>query len=460
MSSSSFGIVGWNLYVPPAYVSQEKLETFDGAPKGKYTLGLGQTSMAVAEPCEDIVSMMLTATERLIEKADIDVEDVGRLEVGTETLVDKSKATKTSLMRLFGKNGDIEGVDTINACYGGTNALFNCLNWMSSPGWDGRYAIVVCGDIAVYESGPARPTGGAGVVAMLLGPNAPVEIDLSIPRATHMEDVYDFYKPIGEKASEYPKVDGHLSNACYHRAIDRCVERLAKKYTESGLPFDVRDFDHAIFHYPYGKLVQKSFGRYIWNQHRLFGNVDERLNPFLALAEEDTYNNRDLDKACMTVLNGDYEKKVVPSTRLGREVGNIYTGSLYSGLQSLVNDQGGDLDGKRALLFSYGSGSAATLFSANFRDRARLDTLKEMADVDGQLASREEVDPESFSEILKRRETVYGNYPIDVPPSQRPRPGTYYLKSVDAMGRRQYVRGYSTRAARWVSRYGRRFVRV
>ena len=41
-------------------------------------------------------------------------------------------------------------------------ALVTCLHWMSSAAWDGRYAIVVTGDIAVYERGPARPTGGAG----------------------------------------------------------------------------------------------------------------------------------------------------------------------------------------------------------------------------------------------------------------------------------------------------------
>ena len=29
-------------------------------------------------------------------------------------------------------------------------------------------------DIAVYASGNARPTGGAGAVAMLIGPNAPI----------------------------------------------------------------------------------------------------------------------------------------------------------------------------------------------------------------------------------------------------------------------------------------------
>lgn len=36
---------------------------------------------------------------------------------------------------------------------------------------------MVCGDIAVYASGAARPTGGAGAVAMLVGPNAPLVFD-------------------------------------------------------------------------------------------------------------------------------------------------------------------------------------------------------------------------------------------------------------------------------------------
>merc|ERR1719197_1259673 len=99
---------------------------------------------------------------------------------------------------------------------------------MGSPSWDGRYAIVVTGDIAVYERGPARPTGGAGVVAMLIGPDAPVEINVAAPRATHMEDAYDFYKP--DLKSEYPAVDGHLSNTCYLRAVDRCFSRMASKF--------------------------------------------------------------------------------------------------------------------------------------------------------------------------------------------------------------------------------------
>lgn len=93
------------------------------------------------------------------------------MEVGTETLLDRSKSTKTVLMELFKESGnyDVEGVTTLNACYGGTSALFSAFDWVSSSAWDGRYAIVVCVDIAVYPKGPARSTGGAGAVAILIG---------------------------------------------------------------------------------------------------------------------------------------------------------------------------------------------------------------------------------------------------------------------------------------------------
>lgn len=36
---------------------------------------------------------------------------------------------------------------------------------------------MVCADIAVYATGPARCTGGAGAVAMLVGPDAAVILD-------------------------------------------------------------------------------------------------------------------------------------------------------------------------------------------------------------------------------------------------------------------------------------------
>jgi len=82
-------------------------------------------------------------------------------------------------MDLFAKSGnfDIEGIDSKNACYGSTAALFDAVNWIESTSWDGRNAIVVAGDIAVYAEGAARPVGGAGAVALLIGPNAPIVLE-------------------------------------------------------------------------------------------------------------------------------------------------------------------------------------------------------------------------------------------------------------------------------------------
>lgn len=74
-------------------------------------------------------------------------------------------------------NSDIEGIDSKNACYGGTAALFNAVNWVESSSWDGRYALAVSGDIAVYAAGPARPAGGAGAIALLIGPDAPLVLE-------------------------------------------------------------------------------------------------------------------------------------------------------------------------------------------------------------------------------------------------------------------------------------------
>lgn len=53
----------------------------------------------------------------------------------------------------------------------------------------------------VYAEGPARPTGGAATIAMLVGPDAPISFESKL-RGSHMAHAYDFYKP--NLASEYP----------------------------------------------------------------------------------------------------------------------------------------------------------------------------------------------------------------------------------------------------------------
>ncbi len=47
----------------------------------------------------------------LLEKYKISLQSIGRLEVGTETLLDKSKSVKSVLMQLFAQSGNtnVEG---------------------------------------------------------------------------------------------------------------------------------------------------------------------------------------------------------------------------------------------------------------------------------------------------------------------------------------------------------------
>lgn len=80
-------------------------EKFNKVSTGKYTNGLGQLELSFAYPFEDVNSLCLTGNlkaylvvSRLLRNNNIKSSQVGRLEVGTETLIDKSKSSKTVLM--------------------------------------------------------------------------------------------------------------------------------------------------------------------------------------------------------------------------------------------------------------------------------------------------------------------------------------------------------------------------
>lgn len=244
--------------------------------------------------------MALTTLSSLMKKYNIDPKSIGRLEVGTETLLDKSKSVKSVLMQLFTPSGNtnIEGIDTINACYGGTNAVFNSINWLESSAWDGRNAIVVCGDIALYAKGAARPTGGAGCVAMLIGPDAPIVFEPGL-RGSYLTHAYDFYKP--DLTSEYPVVDGQHSLRCYTEAVDACYKAYnarekvlkANQNGTNGVADESQTaldrFDYILYHAPTCKLVQKSYGRMLYN--------DFLANPSHPAFAEVAPELRDLDYA-------------------------------------------------------------------------------------------------------------------------------------------------------------------
>ncbi|KAI9078238.1 hypothetical protein K1719_039852 [Acacia pycnantha] len=443
------GILAMDIYFPPTCVQQEALEAHDGVSKGKYTIGLGQDCMAFCTEVEDVISMSLTVVTSLLEKFKIDPKQIGRMEVGSETVIDKSKSIKTFLMQIFEVSGntDIEGVDSTNACYGGTAALFNCVNWVESSSWDGRYGLVVCTDSAVYAEGPARPTGGAAAIAMLIGPDAPIAFESKF-RGSYMSHAYDFYKP--NLASEYPVVDGKLSQTCYLMALDSCYKNFCEKFEKlEGQPFSISDSDYFVFHSPYNKLVQKCFGRLYFNdflRNPSFVNEVARktLGPFTSLSDDESYQSRDLEKANQQASKHLYDEKVQPTTLLPKQVGNMYTASLYAALVSLLHNKHSSLTGKRVVMFSYGSGITATLFSFHIQEGQHpfsLSNIETVMNISGKLNQRLEFPPEKFIETLKLMEHRYGakDFVTSKDCSHLP-PGTFYLTEVDSMYRRFYAK--------------------
>uniref|UniRef100_A0A1D1XZM4 Hydroxymethylglutaryl-CoA synthase n=1 Tax=Anthurium amnicola TaxID=1678845 RepID=A0A1D1XZM4_9ARAE len=344
-------------------------------------------------------------------------------------------------------NTDVEGVDSTNACYGGTAALFNCVNWVESSCWDGRYGLVVCTDSAVYAEGPARPTGGAAAIAMLIGPNAPISLE-SKYRGTHMSHVYDFYKP--NLASEYPVVDGKLSQTCYLMALDSCYNRFCSKFEKfEGRMFSIVEADYFVFHSPYNKLVQKSFARLYFNDFKrncsfIGKEARDKLEPFSTLSGDESYQSRDLEKASQMVAKHLYDKKVQPSTLLPKQVGNMYTASLYAAFASVIHKKHNILDGQRVVMFSYGSGLTSTMFSFKLNDGQHpfsLSNIANVLDIPRKLESRYEVSPEKFVETLKLMEHRYGAKDfLTSKDTALLSPGTFYLTHVDSMYRRYYAR--------------------
>ncbi|KAI5475761.1 hypothetical protein MNV49_000890 [Pseudohyphozyma bogoriensis] len=442
------GIHAIDLYFPLRCISETDLEVFDGVSAGKYTIGLGTERMAFCDDREDINSFLLSVTASLMKKYDIPPSSIGRIDVGTETLIDKSKSVKTLLMDLFPGNSDIEGVDSKNACYGGTAALFNAVNWIESSSWDGRYALVVAGDIAIYAEGGARPVGGAGSVAMLIGPNAPIALETV--HGTHMANVYDFYKP--HLSSEYPEVDGPLTQTCYPFSLEKSydhfrVKESKRKGNKNGDMKDVSldDFDYVAFHSPYGKLVQKGFARMAYNDYLSNPTAPQFADIPASLGELDRANtllNKDVEKAFMAHTKESFKTKVGPSTLTSKKLGNMYAASVYGSLASLLDTVDSDeLQGKRIALYSYGSGLAATMFTARVKGSTK--EIKEKLQLKERLDKMEVRSCEEYVAALKLREEKHNimNYTPDGKIEDIPL-GAYYLCFNDDKHRRTYaVRG-------------------
>lgn len=413
--------------------------------------------MSFCDDREDIYSLALTTVSSLFRKYNIDPQSIGRLEVGTETMLDKSKSVKSVLMQLFEKAGNfnVEGVDTVNACYGGTNAVFNSVNWVESSAWDGRDAVVVAGDIALYKKGNARPTGGAGCVAMVIGPDAPLAFEPGL-RGSYITHAYDFYKP--DLTSEYPYVDGQFSLRCYTEAVDACYKAYNARekqlkaqmngyangngvHNEEGTKTPIDRFDYMAFHAPTCKLVSKSYARLLYNdflndpENAAFKEVAPELKD---LDYQASLTDKNVEKTFMALTKKRFAQRVQPAISVATMCGNMYCGSVYGGivgLLSYVNPS--DIAGKKIGVFSYGSGLASSMFS--LKVVGDTSDMQQKLNLQQRLDGRKVVPPEVYDEMCLLREKAHLKKDFKpVGSTDALLPGTYYLTEVDDMFRRKY----------------------
>ncbi|EJW82576.1 hypothetical protein WUBG_06515 [Wuchereria bancrofti] len=290
-------------------------------------------------------------------------------------------------------------------------------------------------DIAVYDAGPARCTGGAGAFAALVGPNAVLSFERGL-RATYMVDVYDFYKPNQPVPSEYPVVEGQASLQAYLTAVDEVYKLFCQKAEKlRNEVVNISDFDAMFFHCPFTRLVQKAFGVLAFADFKrglsnhLTDTIRAKPSAFLLQPRELNYMSRDFAKMTAQISAKLWAQKTEPSP-----IDNT-------------------LGGKRLLFFSYGSGAAAAMFSARIlileKDtRDQCTQIKQSANAAvALLEERLCVHPKRYNEILALREKLLSSAAPYRPEGVRNNltdefslfPNTYYLMNIGDKYRRYYT---------------------
>ena len=124
--------------------------------------------------------------------------------------------------------------------------------------------------------------------------------------------------------------------------------------------------------------------------------------------------------------NTDWPEKCERNLYLAKNLGNIYTGSLFNGLLSLLlsgfpKEQGGDgldLRGRTVLNFSYGSGCASSMFVIKITDTWDYRKVIAKSMFKERLESRVKISPEVFDTWMAQREQNFGKVPFT--PTVRP----------------------------------------
>jgi len=350
------GIDRISFYTTRYCLELKDLATSRGVDWNKYSVGIGQETMGIPPPDEDIVTMAASAAKPIVDE--VGADGIELLLFATESSIDQSKSAGLFVHGLLGLPSRCRVVELKQACYSATIALrMAALSVAANPA---TKALVIASDIARYDLGsPGEPTQGCGAVAMLVTAQ-PSLLSLDPEFGVHAEDVMDFWRP---NYREEALVDGKYSTRIY---LNTAAEAW-KQYSDI-TQRSLSDFARCCYHIPFTNMAAKAHDR--------------------LLKESGVREGR---KALI-------EAQVRESLGYNRITGNTYSASLYEGLTCLLDTSAEILDDKRIGLFSYGSGSVGEFFSGTvtpgYRNHLYRDRHHEL------LSSRTTVTVQQYEDIF------------------------------------------------------------
>ena len=354
----------------------------------KLEKGLGLIKMTLPDTHQDTVVFGANALTKLIQDNNINLNEIARIYVGTESAIDNSKPISSFLVALmeqkFGENilSECDVVDFTFACIGGVDALQNCIDFVTlNPT---KKAIVVTTDFAKYDlNSTGEYTQGAGAVAMLITSN-PRIIAFENNWATSTKGVFDFFKPYrtiskqqitGNTSNEawfenleseveihkdQPVFDGQYSNQCY---MDRTRDAyFSFKKIKNTTKTVYETWESIVMHLPYafqGRRMLSEIYALDASNKIISGeeNATEYQNKLKEVSKSETY--RDF-----------VSQKLQPAEIASSLIGNLYTGSIFMGLLSTLahfHDNKIEVSDKKFGFLAYGSGSKSKVFEGTIQ---------------------------------------------------------------------------------------------
>ncbi len=356
----NIGIDKIGFYSPEYFIDMRKLAVARNIDPDKFTYGLGQDLMAVKPITQDTITMGANAANTILN--DSDKEAIDLVILATETGLDFSKSGATSIHSLLGINAFARCIEMKQACYSATAAIaFAQAHIAMTPG---SKALVIASDTSRYGLNTSgEPTQGAGAVAMLIS-EEPRILQLETNATYFTDDILDFWRP---NYSDVALVDGKYSNEQYQRFFETVINRHFEKNEMS-----LADFNALCFHIPYTKMGLKAL--------RSIVDKEERPDLYINYTDSTLYN---------------------------RQVGNIYTGSLYLSLLSLL-EKGKMNPGERIGLFSYGSGAVGEFFSGILQP----DYKEALINHELALSKRQELSIKEYERMYNAKTVENGSHQI------------------------------------------------